>query len=199
MKKIFLVVAIATLASFACTRFDTSIDNPQETNALNPLTTRADAVEGYIPIATLGQKGEIELLFLQKDIQAAFNKENPNQQLVFAEVRDDGKELGLLYRIYNKPTKETTTSICYAVILKDGVYYVPSTILISEGGVRAIVLITCTTSECSQEPKGCMPNGGACTACDNKGKCEKSVTASLTTDFISLTRAIEYGRSVFAK
>ena len=202
MKKLFLLlVAIAALAFSACTR-DTNIDNSQEVSALDSFTTRSDAVEGYIPIATVSQKGKIELLFLQKDVQSAFIKENHDRQLVFAEVRDDGKELGLLYRIYNKTTKVMETSISYVIILKDGVYYTPSTSLIREGGVNGsrysygYSIVTCTGSDCTNE-QGCTPNGTACTTgCKT---CTKHVLNQLTDDFIALTRAIEYGRSIFAK
>ena len=39
--------------------------------------------------------------------------------------------------------------------------------------------VSCTTSECASEPKGCVPSpvGLACTPCDNKGKCTKTVSA----------------------
>ena len=191
MKKLFLLlVAIAALAFSACTR-DTNIDNSQEVSALDSFTTRSDAVEGYIPIATVSQKGKIELLFLQKDVQSAFIKENHDRQLVFAEVRDDGKELGLLYRIYNKATKATATSICYAVILKEGVYYAPSTSLLRKGSVMDSRTVTCKTTECSQDPVGCIPKETTCTRCSNYRTCEKTVTSDITDELTHIIRAIE--------
>ena len=40
--------------------------------------------------------------------------------------------------------------------------------------------ITCTTTDCSSEVMGCMPLNTACTECQNKGKCTKSSSNSVT-------------------
>lgn len=41
--------------------------------------------------------------------------------------------------------------------------------------LSALASTTCTTTECSQEAKGCIPkSGGGCTPCSNGGTCTKS-------------------------
>ena len=35
---------------------------------------------------------------------------------------------------------------------------------------------SCTTTDCSSEPLGCVPVLTACTACSNKGKCTKTIS-----------------------
>jgi len=46
--------------------------------------------------------------------------------------------------------------------------------------------VTCTTTDCSSELNGCIPVGLSCTACENQGKCTKSVTNSPTVIFPSI-------------
>jgi hypothetical protein len=38
--------------------------------------------------------------------------------------------------------------------------------------------VSCTTSDCASEPRGCVPStvGLSCTPCANKGKCTKTVS-----------------------
>lgn len=40
--------------------------------------------------------------------------------------------------------------------------------------------VTCTTSDCASEPRGCVPamEGQSCTPCANHGKCTKTVSSS---------------------
>lgn len=40
--------------------------------------------------------------------------------------------------------------------------------------------VTCTTSDCASEPRGCVPSpvGLSCTPCANKGKCTKTVSSA---------------------
>jgi hypothetical protein len=51
-------------------------------------------------------------------------------------------------------------------------------LLIDEGDGGGGGHVSCTTSDCSSEPTGCVPSkpGLACTPCANKGKCTKTVS-----------------------
>lgn len=47
---------------------------------------------------------------------------------------------------------------------------------LTNGELRALSSISCTTSECSAEPLGCVPLSTACSKCGNGGKCTKTIT-----------------------
>jgi len=189
----YFAVIFAVIGMVACNKSsDTALNNPPIQKV-----TAEPAIE-KIPIAKLTDKG-IELLFLQRDVQECFAKENPGETLVFVEVQDDnkdGKDAGLLYRIYNEKEKVAETSISFVVTLEKGIYYAPTaTSLQNAGGVGAT--ITCTTDECASEQYGCWPDGGRCTPCLNGGKCTKTVSSDLT-HLTQLVNAVNYASSVYA-
>ncbi|MBK9255155.1 MAG: hypothetical protein IPM42_06665 [Saprospiraceae bacterium] len=63
----------------------------------------------------------------------------------------------------------------YLVAKGEGVKSVRAVLIDQDGNALVDTKITCTTTDCSDTPK-CMPVGHICTACDNKGKCTKSVS-----------------------
>jgi len=69
------------------------------------------------------------------------------------------------------------------VLLFSGSSYKSTVFVKSEGGVlKAMTGTTCTTSDCSSEPRGClvMYEGGEigyCSPCANGGKCTKTTTS----------------------
>ena len=153
-----IVIALA-LAFGGCNKSDEMINNAQVTEQ-----------KVKIPIAKLTKENGITLLFLQKDAQEFFYKENPDKKLVFAEVIDcekDGKKAKLLYRIYDAKNKIAETTMCSGLILVDDFYYLPPSFVIK---------VTCTTSECADEQLGCFPDDFACTKCGNGGKCTKTIS-----------------------
>jgi len=188
MRKLFLFSMVVTLGLVACNKDDAVLDNAAPKQ-------KVLKQEEMIPVAKLTDKNEIELLFLQRDVQEFFNRENPDEKLVFVEVQDDnkdGKNAGLLYRIYNANEKVTETSISFVVILEKGVYYAPVTTLQYAGGASGLT-ISCTTSDCSYEVYGCIPYlGTSCTPCDNGGKCTKTTSDSFSYRLTALVRALNY-------
>jgi len=187
---------IASIGFIACNKgyFEFSNNPPMQEET----HTFTKDVVNMIPIAKLTDKYEIELLFLQKDAQEYFNKVNPEKTLVFVEVVDDEEyedEPGLLYRIYDESDKFSETSLVFALILNEGVYYFSSDLLNSRG-------ISCTTSDCSTEVKGCIPKGtSSCTPCKNGGKCTKTVSKPFlpTRTITVLTSALLYATDVYEK
>ncbi|MDR0363540.1 MAG: hypothetical protein LBH92_00730 [Bacteroidales bacterium] len=145
-----------------------------------------------IPIAKLTDKNEIEHLFLQKDAQEIFSKENPNAKLVFIEVVDyekDGSTAGLLYRIYYEESNVSETSIISVITLIGDTYYyaVP-------GGGISIPKVICTTTDCSDSSTGCQPQSdGSCSKCDllGLGKCTRTSTSVTSKSLSGLTNAIQ--------
>ena len=184
-----LCTAIALVFIFgACNKNDME-------NSLQPLQTTT-MQNKMIPIAKLTDKNEIEHLFLQKDVQEFFSKENPNAKLVFMEVMDEeknGKEVGLLYRIYYGESNITATSLTLVLTLEGGVYY-----YVPIGGGGYAVTTTCTTTECSSTT-GCQPqSNNTCSTCPWPGaKCTRTTSSVRGSDLTELTDAIQYAVSVY--
>jgi len=146
-----------------------------------------------IPIAKLTDKNKIEHLFFQKDVQEFFAKENPNAKLVFMEVIDDGKNAGLLYRIYYRESRIAETSIIPVItLIGDTYYYVPP------GGGGSVAKTTCTTSDCASSG-GCTPAiwTAKCEPCDNGGTCTRTTGYASRGSLSELTDAIQYAVSVY--
>jgi len=187
MKKIILSISSLVLVFGACNKSD--VDNVLPIEEATMQSKAAAIQTKMIPIAKLTEKNEIEPLFLQKDVQAFFSKENPEGKLVFVEVVDDkkfGNEPGLLYRIYYANNKTVETSIYFVLTSKERVYYISASSL---GGRK----ITCTTSDCSDEPQGCVPDSDtSCTKCSKiLHKCTKTVESEVLADAnMALTRTV---------
>ena len=197
MKKINYITTLLLIFAFfitGCKKEETILN---DTKSIQQMIMQNEMIE-MIPIAKLSEENEIVHLFLQKDVQDFFAKENPNQMLVFVEVMDfekNGKEAGLLYRIYNRGGNITETSMSFlGLVLKEDIYYLPI-------GTRAPVgfTTTCTTSDCASETKGCMPNyyNCSCSPCANGGKCTRSTSNLRTATLTNLTEAIIYAISVY--
>jgi len=172
----------------------TSCNKSEIVNDSNqPILTTTNP-SGMVPIAKLTDANEIEHLFLQRDVQACFSRENPGQKLVFVEVKDDGKnglEAGLLYSIYYEENAVKETSIIPVITLRENIYY-----FVPPGG-GSVSKTSCTTSECITETKGCQPNwNGTCTPCKNGGKCTRTTTL-VTGTMPELTDAIYYAISAY--
>ena len=165
-----LSTVIALVFVFAaCNKSDDMMDNIQ--------TVQKGEM---IPIAKLTDNDIIEFLFLQKDVQEFFIKENIDKKLIFVEVIDNeknGEKAGLLYRIYDVKNKVAETTINYGLTLVDNFYYLSP--------MKSSLSVTCTTSDCASEQLGCIPDDFACTECANGGKCTKTVGSVM----ISLARS----------
>jgi len=192
MNKIKILCAVIALVFVfgACNKSDTT----DESQPIQKTTSQSK----MIPIAKLTDRNEIEHLFLQKDIQEFFSKENSKEKLVFIEIIDNeknGREAGLLYRIYNKESNVTETTMIAVLTLEEGIYY-----YVPPGGGGDIIArsTSCTTSDCSSESDGCVPSHwtSACTPCNNGGKCTRT-TSSVTQAMPTLTDAIQYAVSVY--
>lgn len=88
---------------------------------------------------------------------ATIVKDGSNYYLVFTGVQFKSS---LLLKLM--PSSDNTTMLVYE----------------DDGGGGGHV--TCTTSECAAEPRGCVPApvGLACTPCANSGKCTKTVSSA---------------------
>lgn len=67
--------------------------------------------------------------------------------------------------IFNGPIYASKFAVNTSGIDKNG-----NAILVANG------TITCTTSECSSQPDGCVPLTTYCSECTNKGKCTKTMS-----------------------
>jgi hypothetical protein len=191
MKNILLLVVIAAVVSI------TGCNKNEEETLNNGMPLKSTIQSEMIPIAKLTEEGEIEHLFLQKDLQESYSKSNPDAELVFMEVMDydkNGKEVGLLYRIYHPKSRVAETTLIMAITLEENIYYfVP-------GGVG--ITTTCTTSDCSGSSTGCQPQSdNSCSSCPwltGGGKCTRSTSSnSLKGGMNGLTDAIQYAVSVY--
>ncbi|MDR3287774.1 MAG: hypothetical protein LBT27_10085 [Prevotellaceae bacterium] len=177
MKKVFLFAAVAALGLSSCQKTSDMEDKL--------FVQKAPQQEEKIPIAKVTESGDIELLFYQKDVQEAFNKENSDLKLGFVEVQDDsktGKNAGLLFQLYDEKNGVKETSVSQILTFDDGVYYAPpATSLQNAGGGYSATSITCSTN-CSWE-KGCVPkkSGNTWICSESSCSCTKSITTS--TDF----------------
>ncbi|MDR1199088.1 MAG: hypothetical protein LBK94_08795 [Prevotellaceae bacterium] len=190
MKKALMLVAIFAVVGIVingCKKKDTIVNDIQPTQKIA-------MQDEMIPIAKLTDKNEIKHLFLQKDVQEFFSKENPDAKLVFVEVINNekkGNEAGLLYRIYYGKRNVTETSLTLTLILQNNIYYY----LPSGGGSGSGWTTSCTTKDCASESDGCVPKmGGGCTPCKNGGDCTRT-TSNVAS--IALTNAIHYAVSVY--
>ena len=187
---------VVTLGLVACNKDDAALDNaaPKQKVLMQ---------EEMIPIAKLNDKGEIELLFLQRDVQEFFYKENPDEKLVFVEVQDDNKDgenAGLLYRIFNEKNEVMKTSISMVVTLEKGVYYVPLATTLQNSSIS--FSFSCATSDptCMKTTSACRPEKKGdryyCTDCPNNATCKAS--ASPNNQLTQLVRAIDYAVLAYA-
>jgi len=104
-------------------------------------TTQMPEQNGMIPIAKLTGNGDIELLFLQNDVQnimqQLFDKANPDLKLVFVDVEVQNpktNEAGLLFQISNEREGVRETTIVMALTLEKGIYYLPKDYDITRAG-----------------------------------------------------------------
>ncbi|MDR0829067.1 MAG: hypothetical protein LBN95_03020 [Prevotellaceae bacterium] len=181
MKKHFLFAAVAVFGLLACQKTEV-VDNNL------PQKQKTPQQEEKIPIAKVTESGDIELLFLQKDVKDAFEKEMPDLQLVFVDIKDQG----LLYKIYDKLQGVREISISHILTFDGGVCYAPSANTFQyAGGGSSSWTITCTTSDkdCAAGQFECFPNGTACTQCLNGATCTKSISDS-SLRIVNLVKAI---------
>jgi len=193
MRKFFLFSMVVTLGLVACNKNEMVLDN-------NTPIQKTQMQEEMIPIAKLNDKNEIELLFLQRDAQEFFAKENPDEKLIFVEVQDDnkdGKNAVLLYRIFNEKEEVTETSISFIVTLEDGIYYAPSATTL-QTTTTTKTTVTCSTSSivCQKEPGACQPKGLECTRCPGSITCTRGITNTTTTRVVEVVKSVAY--AVFA-
>jgi hypothetical protein len=194
----FLIIAAVAVSMVACNKADLILENQLRHNM--------PSNENNIPIATVDANGNVHLLFLQKDVQEAFQKEFPNLQLVFAEVKDNDNKAGLLYQIYDITNNVKETSFSVVFIFKDGVYYAPTTNFQYAGeGSYFGWTITCSTSdpECSKTVEACFPVSTYCTECPNKAVCGKSISSgsgsgSGSVMLKKLVNAVLYATRIYA-
>jgi len=190
MKKIVLFVAAVAILIVAC--------NKNEVENILPTKQKISANDKDLPIAKINDKGEIELLFLQKDVQEIFNKEFPNLELLYIEIYDEKplyekSEVALAFQIQDNEKKVRETSIQFSIYKEKNVYYAPATNLSYSGGLS--VTLTCT-SYCEGE-RGCYPeqSGGKwrCTpsTCNSCIKTESSMSIYNLTQFVRLA-ALNY-------
>jgi len=195
MRKLFFFAAIAAISLVACNKSsDTALNNPPIQKA-----DVAPTIE-KTSIARLTDKNEIELLFLQKDAQEFFAKENPGETLVFVEVQDDnkdGKDAGLLYRIFNENEKVAETSISFVVTLEKGIYYVPTATTLQYATEFGAKSVKCsTTNEMCLYEGGCVPTkDGKCKPCPKHGTCTQK--GGSLTELESAINALAYATSVY--
>jgi hypothetical protein len=67
----------------------------------------------------------------------------------------------------------------YFLVFTGGIYKSTFSVFVKNNNqLIARAGITCTTSDCADELTGCIPrvSGTACTPCENKGKCTKTVS-----------------------
>jgi len=181
---------VVTLGLVACNKDDAVLDNAAPKQ-------KVLKQEEMIPIAKLNDKGEIELLFLQRNVQEFFNKEFPDVELLYVEVydekiTDEESEVALRYKIQYKEKDKIirASSIEFSIFKEMGIYYAP--VIISQN-TRATGTFTCSGT-CTD---GCDPlkkdGVWVCTTCndwDPKLTCEGSSSTSLTSlrmaNFVSM-------------
>jgi hypothetical protein len=194
MRKAVMLIAICAVVGIminGCKRKNAIV------NDIPPIQ-KVTEQDDMIPIAQLTDENEIKHLFLEKDVQEFFSKENPDAKLVFVEVIDDeknGDKTGLLYRIYYGKSNITETSLTLALTLKDGVYYYLQGGDGTQGGSGSGWTTSCTTEYSANESDGCVPKVfGVCTPCENGGDCTKTVSTATSK---ALTNAMRYAVSVY--
>jgi len=214
---ILLVVTLVAGASifYACEKENTILNDIPPTQ-----------ISEKIAIAKLTKNNKIVHLFLQKDVQEFFSKENfdlhgisskstSDAELVFIEVIDNeknGKEVGLLTRIYYGESNIIETTIISSVLTLEGdvYYYAPprdgndskatdATSKTIVGGTASAVSCTTSDPKCVSDRNGCQPRIllGTCTACTNGGTCTRTTTSVSASTMQPLTNAIQYAVSVY--
>ena len=179
---------VVTLGLVACNKDDAALDN------VAPMQ-KSPMQEEMIPIAKLTDKGDIELLFLQRDVQEFFNREFPDVKLVFVEVYDEnknGKDAGVLFQVYYEKEKVAVTLINLSAILNDGVYFV------SQKSMLSAKTPCCTTNneQCALamtcKPKTDKCGNWSCPSCSNGGSCTKCNSNNTLAQVSTLCRALDY-------
>jgi hypothetical protein len=66
----------------------------------------------------------------------------------------------------------------YFLVFRGSEYKSAFTVTRNENQLITTGTITCTTSDCSNESFGCIPNWTSCTLCENKGKCTKTISSN---------------------
>ena len=202
MKKNINIIIIA-IAAICFIQF---IGCDKVSDVVDQSTNNSTNTEKRIPVAKLTETNDIELLFLQKDVQKYLLEEmnimqknsgeelnNNAKKLVFIDVVDDNMdnaEAGLLYRIYDEDTKIVETSVSIILTLEDKTYYLQDDM----DYLATAANTTCKSKDCANSG-GCQPVGYYCSKCkksDGKeGDCERTTSSGLTNSVKMVMNALQ--------